>query len=74
MAIYLSSSFKELESRVKYFKRHPVKYMKLFEQDFNIKLKWYQKIELFLFNIGVLKTKRQRQHEKLDKLLRKYMR
>ena len=60
--------------KVKYYKRHPIKYIKLFESDFNIKLKWHQKIKLILIGYGFLKTKYQKRQESLDKLLRKYIR
>ena len=74
MPIYTSNMSKELEDRVKYYKRHPIKYIKLFENDFNVKLKWYQKIKLILIGYGFPKTKYQKQQENLDKLLRKYIR
>lgn len=69
----LSNYFEDYNNKVKYYKKHPIKYIKLFEKDFNIKLKWYQKIKLLLMAYGFVKTNYQRRQEKLDKLLRKYI-
>ena len=74
MPTYTSRMSKELERRVNYYRIHPMKYIKVFENDFNIKLKWYQKIKLILIGYGFIKTEYQKQQENLDKLLRKYIR
>jgi len=70
---YTSNRYDKYKEMVLYYKKHPFKYIISVEQNFNLKLKWHQKIKLFLFSMGLLKTKYQKRQEKLDKLLRKYI-
>ena len=70
---YTSNYRDKYKEMVLYYKKHPFKYIKSVEQSFNLNLKWYQKIKLFLFSMGLLKTEHQKRQEKLDKLLRKYI-
>ena len=46
--IYVSSGWAKLKELQKYYKRHPLKYIKYTEDMLGIKLKWYQRILLLM--------------------------
>ena len=46
----------------------------MIEGGFNIKLTLSQKILLYLYHIGILKTDYQKKQDNIDKILKKYMR
>ena len=63
---FKSDAKEKLIEFVKYYKHNPFRYIKLFEGSFGIKLKWYQKILLFI------PTKEQRRQKRIEKVLKKY--
>lgn len=46
--IYVSSDWNKYNELQKYYKRHPLKYIKYTEDILGIKLKWYQRILLLM--------------------------
>jgi len=71
---YNSDAYLKYQELMKYYKLHPIKYINMIEGDFNIKLTFIQKILLYLYHIGILKTDYQKKQDNIDKILKKYTR
>lgn len=68
------STIKRYQELIKYYKVYPIKYVNMMWDNFNIKLTFGQKILLYLYHIGILKTSYQKKQDNIDKLLKKHMR
>lgn len=68
---YSSNAHSKYQKIIKYYKTHPIKYMHMIQDSFDIKLTFIQKILLYLYHVGVLKTDYQKQQDNIDKILKK---
>ena len=61
-----SSIQKKYAEFIRYYRRHLFKYIKLFEKSFGVKLKFYQKMILFI------PSNEQRRQKRIDKVISKF--
>ena len=72
--VYSSNAHSKYQKIIKYYKAHPIKYMRMIQDSLDIKLTFIQKTLLYLYHIGILKTDYQKQQDNINKILKKYMR
>jgi len=65
---YESDAYKKYSKLIKYYKKHPIKYVEDICDNYGIQLYWYQKI-ILMMNLSTGKSKQARE---MDRLLRAF--